>query len=290
MQPAVAYIIGPPRSGTTLLASMLAAGDGVLSLSEPWLAQAILPVWRRQRFFRRMQTGGGLPRVRPPFDDRREAFARFLVAMAQRGGFSTLLIKETFRDGFRLASWNNLDLMDALVDSGAPCVAVVRDPFAVAASSIRLAAPLLWLHGWFGAAYRLLVPFVPAFRTADDVVLTAARNWVSFAAWQQRHALPIVRYEDLVRSPETTFPRVCEHLHIPFQPHMLDPRSAGRSFGGFGDPETMQRPRPVHHEAIHRGNDLTPRQREIVHVTCHAAAMPLGYDTAAAERAPASPG
>lgn len=283
MQPSAAYIIGPPRSGTTLLASMLAAGDGVLSLSEPWLAHAILPVWRRQRFFRRMQCDGRLPRIRPPFDDRRDAFARFLGAMARRGGFSRLLVKETFRDGLRLASWNNLDLMDALVESGSPCVAVVRDPYAVAASSIRLAAPLLRLRGWSGAAYRLLVPFVPAFWTADDVVLAAARNWVSFAAWQRRHGLPIVRYEELVRSPETTFPRVCERLHIPFQPRMLDPRCAGRSFGGFGDPETMRRPRPVHNEAIRRGDDLTPRQREIVHITCHAAAVPLGYDTAAVQ-------
>lgn len=278
MQPATSYIIGPPRSGTTLLASMIAAGTGVLSLSEPWLAHAILPRWRRQRFFRRMQAAGGLPRIRAPFNAERGAFHRFLYAMARRGGFSQLLVKETFRDGFELPSWNNADLLDALAASGAPCLALVRDPYAVAASSIRLAAPLLRLRGWLGAGYRLLVPFVPAFWTADQVVRTAAINWARFAGWQARRGLPLVRYEELVHEPAEILPRVCARLAIPFEPRMLDPRCAGRSFGGLGDPDAMRRKRRVHGRALRRGDDLTPAQREIVRAACADCAQPLGYD------------
>ena len=45
------FIIGPPRSGTTLLAQILAHGDGVLSLSEPFLAaRALRPRVSRMMF------------------------------------------------------------------------------------------------------------------------------------------------------------------------------------------------------------------------------------------------
>ena len=45
------FIIGPPRSGTTLLAQILARSEGVLTLSEPFLAsRALRPRASRMMF------------------------------------------------------------------------------------------------------------------------------------------------------------------------------------------------------------------------------------------------
>ena len=39
------FMIGPPRTGTTLLSRLLASSEGVLSLSEPFHLHAILHRW-----------------------------------------------------------------------------------------------------------------------------------------------------------------------------------------------------------------------------------------------------
>jgi hypothetical protein len=55
-----------------------------------------------------------------------------------------------------------------------------------------------------------------------------------------------VKYEELVREPETHFRRVCEHLGIPFEEQAIRYGESGEGFRGLGDPTGVQRhTRPV---------------------------------------------
>src|SRR5262245_64688950 len=75
VSPRVGIIIGPPRSGTTLVGSMLARGRGVLSLSEPLLAWSIFGSWRRRKFLARVVREAALNSATPP---RRSSEAEFI--------------------------------------------------------------------------------------------------------------------------------------------------------------------------------------------------------------------
>ena len=55
-----------------------------------------------------------------------------------------------------------------------------------------------------------------------------------------------VRYEELVRDPETHFRRVCEHLGVPFEAQAIAYGESGEDFKGLGDPTGVARhTRPV---------------------------------------------
>jgi hypothetical protein len=63
-------------------------------------------------------------------------------------------------------------------------------------------------------------------------------------------ALPVpfvhVKYEELVRDPETHFRRVCEHLGIEFEAKAIAYGESGEDFKGLGDPTGVaQHSRPV---------------------------------------------
>ena len=55
-----------------------------------------------------------------------------------------------------------------------------------------------------------------------------------------------VRYEELVKDPETHFRRVCDHLGIPFEEKAIGYGESGEAFKGLGDPTGVARhTRPV---------------------------------------------
>jgi len=55
-----------------------------------------------------------------------------------------------------------------------------------------------------------------------------------------------VKYEELVRDPETQFRRICEHLGVPFQPAAIAYGEQGDAPKGLGDPTGVgQHTRPV---------------------------------------------
>ena len=116
MQVNPVFIIGPPRTGTTLLARLLAGAPGVLSLSEPFLVQAVAPPWRLRRFLCRYQKSAGLIPVPPPRDCNADRLLTFLHSLAARNNLPVLAVKETFRDIARDSAWDNIDLLDRLTD------------------------------------------------------------------------------------------------------------------------------------------------------------------------------
>lgn len=270
----VSLVIGPPRSGTTMLGFLLAGGTGVMSLSEPHLAHAILKDWRLQRFFRNHQKAAGLKRRRPPFRGDAADFGRFLTRSAADNGFRRLVIKETYRRGGVHRNWCNEPVMDRLMDSHESVVALIRRPYDVAASTIKLCRWVIGPRGWLLKACFWNIPIFP---TATHVVRWAAENWAAYVAWAQRRGLPLLKYEDFVDQPEPRLREVCDRLGLEFEPTMLDYAHPRADFGGLGDPGVMKAPRPVDKSAIGRGANLTDEQRRIVRQLCEEAASDLGY-------------
>jgi hypothetical protein len=272
--PRTVFIIGPPRSGTTLLAYMLGGAPGVLSVSEPHLARAILPDWKFQRMIRRFQRENGLKRVHFPHARTDSGLRVALEALAATNSFETLSIKETYRTNVSRPSWDNAELMDELAASF-PTILLIRHPYDVAASTVNLCR---WATGWRGRLLRLRWRDLPLFADSNAVVRWAAQNWAAYGEWAVRCHRPLFRYEELVSDPPRVA-EVCSVLGMRFDAAMLDYRRPRQAFGGIGDPGVMHKPpRPVDRSAIGRGAALTAMQRAVVREVCEKGATAHGYD------------
>ncbi len=271
------FIVGPPRTGTTLLARLLAGGEGVLSLSEPFHMHAILHRWVLGGFYWRFQKSRGLRRLRLPNRCTPKRYLGFLREMAGANGFDFLVLKEVFHELGLKRPFRNFDLLDECTTGGAPVVALIRHPGDAAASTLGLLRWLLGKHR--GCIIRLLWPSVPRFRNDNHIIRWTAENWVHFADWSRRRRLFVIRYEDLVENPDETLARICEHAGLPFHKRMLEHhRHNLTAFGGGGDPKLILcRPRPIHTESVGRGQSLTRKQYESIKTTCGTRAADFGY-------------
>ncbi|MCC7202136.1 MAG: sulfotransferase [Nitrospirae bacterium] len=264
------FVIGLPRSGTTLLAYMLAGGGGVLSLSEPFLSLSA----RRHRLLNWLYFPEILKcRINPPMDCNEEDFLHYLKGFSNKLGLSSLVIKETYR----LAPYlENRALMNYIATCGDPVAAIMRHPYDTASST------LLWarhqLRGVPGIVNRIVVPRFPEFSDDRQVVEWFARNWVSFADWCKRTQPFIIKYEDLVRNPGPALEMLCERCAIPFTPKMLDNNSPRFFSGMSGDPGGMNKHRKkLNVRPVGRSDDLKPEFLDIIKKTCGEAAEEMGY-------------
>ncbi len=270
------FIIGPPRTGTTLLAYRLAAGGDILALSESFQMRAMLPDWRVQRIFswyqRRFRHRVPWPRRCTP-----EQHLDWMRQVATVNDFDFVIIKEVFHDIGLKPPWCNFELLDRMTSGDAQVVAIVRHPCDSAASTIWLFRLLLF--GMVGRLARWRWPTAPRFENDDEIVQWSAANWAHFADWARRRQLYVIRYEDLAKQPEATLRRVCDHTGLPWHPRMLTRRNKPRAFGGIGDPKTLLHPfRPISSRPVGRGRLLTREQWDTVEAACGPAAAEYGYD------------
>ncbi len=271
------YVIGPPRSGTTLVGYLLAGLPGVLSLSEPHLALEAMPTWKMHRFHRRLQHEIGLARTTPPFRGGHSAYHRFLERLTAASGFTRLVAKETWRTGAPLpVSWNSSSLLRDLRAAAADrTTLLIRHPYDTAASTIRL---LRFNTNWIGRVLQIRWRDLPYFPDRLTIVRWAARNWCDFLSWAQTIEQPPIRYEDLVLQPEMSVPRLCAELGLLYRPEMLDFSTPRNAFGGLGDPGVMaRRPSEINQAAIGRGRQLSERERSEVADLVRDHAEALGY-------------
>lgn len=123
---------------------------------------------------------------------------------------------------------------------------VVRDPRDVARSCIGM--------GWVGNVYR-----------GTDIWLEAERRWDRLKAEIREDQWMEVRYEDLVRNPETVLSGVCEFLGLEFDPEMLE----------FWRDSTYDPPDPTLIEQWRRR--MTPREIQDVEYRCGDMLTARGY-------------
>lgn len=221
------FVVGAQRSGTTLLASLLAAHPQLSSGPEAKvfekLTRAQLEAATADDAWPRLAVGA-LARVRLSgervidlFDLSEDTLFSYLE---HRSHTAAAMLAALFEADGRLPAggrWvektpNHLEHLDTIMREfpDARIVRVLRDPRDVAASQAK-------------------VPWASSSR------LTNAWLWREFIQRTRPQvdchskAILTVRYEDLLMDPETTMRRVCAHVSVPFEPAMLDPEAGANA-------------------------------------------------------------
>lgn len=269
-------IVGPPRTGTTMLPRLLAGGESVLSLSEPFHLRDLLPYPILRLFYASFQWRCRLQRVPLPNGESPDDYLEFLDNLARTNGMEYLVVKEVFHEREIKPPFASLNIIDYLTNRSWAVVGIIRHPFDALASTVRLLGRLFF--GGTGSLIRTLWPAVPRFTGHDHIIRWAAENWCDFVDWARRRNLFVVRYEDLVKKPAPELRRICEHTGLPFQESMLNHRRAPTAFGGIGSPNVLlRRNKPISTRSIGRGKLLSQTQRQVIRRICGERAAELGY-------------
>jgi hypothetical protein len=270
--PGPVFVAGPDRSGTTLMFALLSSHPDLCmvrrtnmfryfygrygDLARPENLDRCLSDMTRYRRMRHLQPDA--ERIRreflegPPTYGR--LFALFHAHHAQRAG------RPRWGDKSLHTEHHADDVFAAFPD--ARIVHMVRDPRDRYASVRR--------------------------RNGRDLsrVGAATARWLMSTRAGRRNALRhhdrylVVRYEDLVRAPETTVRRVCDHIGVAYSPEMLtmDGLPGHRDTGGnssFGDLE----PGAISVRAVGRFRTvLSPGELSFIDLFAGRAAAGFGYE------------
>jgi hypothetical protein len=231
VQERLVFLIGAPRSGTTLLARMLGAHPAICAPDEPHLLTPLAhlgyyasveaapydPVITRQAM---REFVAGLPGGESDYLDGLRACTDTLYGrMLEASGRERLLDKTP---AYALV----LDFVARLYPE-ARYVVLTRQPLAVWSSYVEsfFDGDHAVAHAW----NPLLERYVPAMaRFLRDARVPTAH----------------LRYEEMVAAPERELARVCEFLALPFDPGMVDYGERGGAGGaarGLGDPVSVAR-------------------------------------------------
>jgi len=228
------FLIGAPRSGTTLLARMLGAHSMVYQRAEPHLITPIAHLG----YFGKVQ--------KAPYDQNNvEQALREFVADLPRGEADYLDALRAYTDTLYARIMANAPGKRLFLDK-TPAYALVL-PFLtklypkaryVVLTRHPLAILSSYVESFFDGDWHVAVEHNPIL----------ARYVPALATILRERPVPFVhvRYEELVRDPETQFHRVCEHLGIPFEPGAIAYGEQGDAPKGLGDPTGVaQHTRPV---------------------------------------------
>jgi hypothetical protein len=267
-EPEAIFIVGVPRSGTTLMRMVLGMHSRIAIADEnhflghpwPWLDGSWSPArigsletdddvrrlvdrftsdrFQRGTWFRGQSGFWRWTARRVP----REELERRLLAgeRSARGVFRVLLEAYADSKGRAVigektpAHFRHVDqLLDWFPD--ARVIHMIRDPRAVHVSELkrRSADPDT-------LPYRILARVPPAMRAL--VLLQVVRTWAEalnhHSRYQRSHPgrYRLVRFEDLVREPAAEIERLCAFLGVAFEPAMLEQRvvSKGDRIGDTG--------------------------------------------------------
>jgi len=235
MQDRLVFLIGAPRSGTTLLARMLSAHSLVYGRAEPHVVTPLAHLG----YFGKVQ--------KAPYDPNNvEQAIREIVAELPRGEAGYLDALRAYTDSvygqlLELAPAEKRFFLDktpayALVlpfltklYPGARYVVLTRHPLAVLSS---------YAESFFDGDYRVAITHNPILQRYVPALASFVRDRPVPHVW--------VKYEELVKDPETHFRRVCEHLGIPFEEKAISYGESGEEWKGLGDPTGVARhARPV---------------------------------------------
>lgn len=231
--PAPDFLVGFPRSGTTLLDRMLAAHPEARVLEE---TNPLAPLIRR--LVESLSSGED----EPVFDGEARALAARVaeeVANGRPPGVRVLLDKLPLNSAY--AGWL------ARVIPESRFVVVVRDPRDVVLSC--------WLQAF--APNAAMRQFWDLGTTVEyyERVMELLRFWLEETLPAERRR--IVRYEDLVRDPRPRLEALSSLLGIGFRVDMLDPARAAKGVR-LGTPSYDQVTRPIHEAAVGRWRHYAP--------------------------------
>ncbi len=226
------FVIGAPRSGTTMLERMLASHSMVQGGPEPHIITPLahLGVWDKVG--------------KAPYD-------HVLAAQSQKLFVDQLPNKEqdywaacrAYCDvlyGRYLESKGNKPICLDKTPAYALVLPFMQKVFPDAKYIVLTRHPLAMFSSFANSF------FDGDYQVAQDYNPIINRYVPAMARFLRQQAPPRlhVRYEDLVKDPETWFQRICEHIEIPFEPEAIDYGKTKEADGdrakGLGDPIGVQ--------------------------------------------------
>jgi hypothetical protein len=245
MDEQLAFVICPPRSGSTLLSRMLASHPDIYCRPEPQLIPPLYhlgyygtvaeprSVDKRHRYDPEIARAAmvsivaELPRGEDDYLDALRAYLDTIYGRLLAASGKRIFVDKTPGNS------QYLDLILKLYPR-ARFLVLTRHPVAVMLS------------------LRALVPTMPGFTegprlsylsTADKITLMSFPPRIkAIAAFLRDRPAPYfhLRYEDFVASP-APLEGICAHLGLPYDPAMLDYANASRGWVGPGDPMSVAR-------------------------------------------------
>ena len=217
------FIVGAPRSGTTLLQGMLAAHPRIESFPETHFFSMAYPrnrlkrllTWPAlnvqgvlERFLREIGRPDLIPEVKIGLFDRHyeRSFIRVLDRLTLEAG-KDIWVEKTPR---------HLHFIPEIQKRvpGAKFIHIVRDGKDVVASLYEVThkKPMEWAKGRVQGFQGFTVEECVR-RWNQDVLITS-----QYVMKPEHH---IVRYEELVESPESSLMKICQFLHLNYVPQMV---------------------------------------------------------------------
>ena len=191
------FIIGLPRSGTTLLEQMLAAHPQIIGIGEQWIARQSL------QHALANTTGGLIEKLAAPaVSDAARWHLQELEDRAQRlsGQHSAIRIVDKLPDNYMLAGWLRIAFPNAVI------IHCLRDPRDVALSCWQTQfSKLHWSFDLDHIAHRI------------EQHRRLMRHWRTNIG----DRLTEVRYECLVADPETELRRALSAMGLDWHPDVL---------------------------------------------------------------------
>lgn len=246
VQERLIFLVGAPRSGTTLLARILAAHGEVLGRAEPHLLTPLAHLG----FYGRVD--------KAPYDPfNAEQAIRGFVADLPRGEQDYLDALRAYTDALYGRMLATRPDKKYFLDK-TPAYALVL-PF-VARLYPRAHYVVLTRH-----PIAVLTSYVTSFFDGDYEVALAhnpilARYVPALATFLRERPVRLhhVRYEEFVRDPEAGFRSLCEAIGLPFAAGAIEYGRSGEGFEGLGDPTGVARhARPVTSSVARWAADVT---------------------------------
>jgi len=235
MERRLVFVIGPPRSGTTLLMRMLGSHSTIYTRAEPHLLTPLAhlgfydtvdaaPFDHLQAAQAAREFVADLPGAEADYLDACRAYTDILYGrmLAARGKGKSLFLDKTPANGLVLPFIVKLY-------PAARYIVLTRHPAAVFSSYANS-----FFDGDYAAAQRfnpILNRYVPA-----------------MARFIRERQTPFIQvgYEQLVQQPEHEMTRICEFLGIPFEAEAIEYGRHQVDSQGLGDPITVDRQsRPI---------------------------------------------
>lgn len=234
MQNRLIFLVGAPRSGTTLLARILSAHSEVASRAEPHLITPLAHLG----YFGSVQKAPYDPfnvqqAIQELVRDLPGGEADYLDALrAYTDSVYGSILRQTpdkkyFLDKTPANSLVLPFLTKLYPDAG--YIVLTRHPLAILSS---------YVNSFFDGDYQVAIQHNPILQ----------RYVPALARILREKPVPFVRirYEDFVADPDAEFHAICDHLKIPFESSAINYQEQSEEFQGLGDPIGVgQHDRPV---------------------------------------------
>ncbi len=230
MEPRLLFVIGPPRSGTTLLMRMLGSHSAIYSRAEPHLLTPLAhlgyydtvdaaPFDHLQAAQSVRQFVAELPHGEADYLDACRAYTDVLYGrmLAARGKGKPWFLDKTPANALVLPFITKLY-------PRARYVVLTRHPAAVFSS---------YANSFFDGDYEAARRFNPILN----------RYVPAMARFLRERNAPLIQigYEQLVQHPEAEMRRVCDFLELPFEPDIIEYGQHEHDSKGLGDPLTVDK-------------------------------------------------